>query len=120
VAIQREGSWGRAQKIPAIGTFSKDGYAVITSISCASPRDCAAAGRYSTTTDNPDGSAPGQAFVLTKTNGAWGTPHVVTGTLGNDGPAQISAVACPAAGRCSAAGYYWSGAQERAFVVSQS
>jgi len=95
-----------------IGALSKFGYAVITSVCRASPGNCAAAGRYSTSTYNPDGSGPGQAFVLNKTNGTWGTPHVVTATLGNDGPAQISAVACPAAGRCSAAGYYYSGTQQ--------
>jgi hypothetical protein len=119
VATQRKGRWGRAEKIPGIGTLSTHGYAVVTSVSCASRRNCAAAGRYSTTSYNPDGSGPGQAFVLNKTNGTWGTPHVVTAALGNDGPAQISAVACPAAGKCSAAGLYYSGTQERAFVVSQ-
>ncbi len=120
VAIQRKGSWGRAEKVAAIGTLSKHGFAVVTSVSCASPGNCAAAGRYSTTTYNPDGSGPDQVFVLNKTNGTWGTPHVVTATLGNDGRAQITAVACPAAGMCTAAGYYYFGVQERAFVISQS
>jgi hypothetical protein len=120
VAAQRKGSWGRAEKIPGIGTLSTHGYAVVTAVSCASRGNCAAAGRYSTTTYNPCGSGPDQVFVLNKANGTWGTPHVVTVTLGNDGPAQITAVACPAAGRCSAAGFYYSGAQERAFVISQS
>jgi hypothetical protein len=120
VAIQRKGGWGRAVRIPAIGTVSKNGFAVVTSVSCASPGNCGAAGRYSTTTYNPDGSGPDQVFVLDKTNGTWGTPHVATATLNNDGPGQITGLACPAAGRCSAGGYYYFGAQERAFVISQS
>jgi hypothetical protein len=120
VAVQRNGSWRRVQKIPDIGALSKFGYAVVTSVSCASPGNCAAAGNYTTSTYNPEGNGPGQAFVLNKTNGTWGTPQVVTVTLGNDGPAGISAIACPAAGRCSATGSYYSGNQQRGFVVSQS
>ena len=120
VAVQRNGGWRRAETIPGISSLSKFGYAVLTSVSCASPGNCAASGHYSTSTYNPEGNGPGQAFVLNKTNGTWGTPHVVTVALGNDGPAQISAVACPAAGSCSAAGYYYSGTQQRGFVVSQS
>ena len=119
LAVQRNGRWRRAETIPGISSLSKFGYAVLTSVSCASPGNCAAAGRYSTSTYNPEGTGPGQAFVLNKRSGTWGTPHVVTIALGNDGPAQMS-VSCPAAGSCGAAGYYYSGAQQVGFVVSQS
>ena len=118
-AIQRNGTWGRAVPIHGLGALSKNGYSVITSVSCAAPGACAVAGRYSTTGYNPDGSGPSQAFVLSRRNGGWTTPHVVTSTLANDGAAEITAVSCPAPDRCSTVGYYWSGQQERAFVASQ-
>jgi hypothetical protein len=118
-AIQRKGTWGRATPIPGLGVLSKNGFSVITSVSCAAPGACAVAGRYSTTGYNPDGSGPSQAFVVSRQNGTWTTPHVVTTALGNDGPAEIAEVSCPAPRRCAAAGYYWLGQQERAFVASQ-
>jgi len=118
-AIQRKGTWGRAMPVQGLATLSKHGFSVITSVSCARPGACAVAGRYSTTDYNPDGSGPSQAFVISRRNGAWTAPHVVTGALNNDGSAAITAVSCPAADRCTAAGYYWSLQQQRGFVASQ-
>ena len=112
-------SWGRAVQAHGLATLSKHGFSVITSVSCARPGACAVAGRYSTTDYNPDGSGPSQAFVISRRSGAWTAPHVVTGTLNNDGSAAITAVSCPAADRCTAAGYYWSLQQQRGFVASQ-
>jgi hypothetical protein len=117
---QKAGIWGRAEKITGIGTLSKYGYAVITGVSCATARNCAAAGRYSTSSYNPEGSGPGQAFVLNEINGRWGVPRDVTSSLTNDGPAVIAGISCPAVTACTAGGNYWLGQQERAFVVSQA
>ncbi len=116
---QRAGVWGRAQQLPGIGTLSKNGYAIITSVACTSPGDCTASGRYSTSSYNPDGTGPGQVFVVTESNGRWGTPIDVSATLGNDGPAQTAALSCPARDGCSAGGLYWLKQQQRAFVVSE-
>ena len=120
VVRQRRGSWGQAERIPDIGAVSKNGYAVVTALSCSSPGNCGVAGRYTTSSYNPDGSGPGQVFVTSQVRGALTTPRVITTALGNDGPAEIAAIACTAAGRCSAVGYYWLGNQERAFVISQT
>jgi hypothetical protein len=118
VVIERKGTWGHAVLIPAMGTLSKNGYAVITSVSCATPSDCAVGGEYATSSYNPDGSGPGQAFVVSKVNGTWTTPLDITSALHNLGPTGIT-VACPAAGECSGAGAYSTGSQQWAFVVSQ-
>jgi hypothetical protein len=120
VVRQRRGTWGQAERIPAIAAVSKFGYAVITALSCSSSGNCGIAGRYATSSDNPDGSGPGQVFVASQVRGALTTPRVITTALGNDGPAQIAAIACTAAGRCSAVGYYWLREQERAFVISRA
>jgi hypothetical protein len=117
---QRAGVWGRAQLVPGIGALSKNGYATISAVSCPSAGSCAAAGGYTTSSYNPDGSGPGQAFVLIETNGRWGVPRDVTSSLGNDGPAAFAGLSCPAKDGCSAAGNYWHGQQQRAFVISQA
>ncbi|HEX7994630.1 MAG TPA: hypothetical protein VF506_11960, partial [Streptosporangiaceae bacterium] len=117
---QKAGVWGRAMTISGIRTLSKYGYAVITGVSCAGAKNCAAAGRYTTSSYNPDGSGPGQAFVLDEINGRWGVPRDVTSSLTNDGPAVIAGISCPAVAACTAGGSYWLGQQERAFVVSQA
>jgi hypothetical protein len=116
---QKAGAWGRAELVPGIGTLSKDGYATISAVSCPSAGTCAAAGRYTTSSYNPDGSGPGQAFVLIETNGRWGVPSDVTSSLGNDGPASFASLSCPAQDGCGAGGSYWHGQQQRAFVISQ-
>ena len=118
-AIQRSGTWGRAAPVQGLRALSKDGYSVVTSVSCAAPGACAVAGRFSTSEYNPDGSGPSQAFVVSRRSGRWTTPHVLTSALANDGAAAISGISCPEPDRCSAAGYYWFGQQERAFVASQ-
>jgi hypothetical protein len=120
VVRRRHGTWGQAERLPNIAAVSKDGYAVVTALSCSSPGNCGIAGRYSTSSYNPDGTGPGQVFVANQVRGVLTTPRVVTTALGNDGPAQLAAIACAAAGRCSAVGYYWLGNQERAFVISQT
>lgn len=119
LVIERNGTWGGAAAVPGIATLSKNGYAIVTSVSCATPRNCAAAGSFATSGYNPEGSGPGQVFVTSEVDGRWGTPRDVTAALGNDGPAEIAQMACPAAGRCSAAGYYFLPNQEVAFVISQ-
>jgi hypothetical protein len=120
VVRQRAGAWGHAQVVPGITTLSKHGYAIVTAVACTSGGDCAAAGRYSTSSYNPDGSGPGEVFVTSETNGRWGSPSDVTASLGNDGPASMAAIACPGAGKCSAGGAYWLKDQERAFVISEA
>jgi hypothetical protein len=127
VASQHDGTVGHAQRIPGIGGISKYGYAVLTALSCAAPGNCAIGGNYSTT-DFPDVTGgPGQAFVVSQVNGIWHRAQTVTAALNNSGPykggaAQVTSMACPAAGRCTAGGYYFTetgGALQYAFVVDQ-
>ena len=119
-ALQRKGTWGRAVPVRGLAALSTNGFSVITSVACARLSSCVVAGRYSTTSYNPDGSGPSQAFVIRRRSGTWTAPHVVTGALHNDGPAAIAAVSCPAADRCTAVGEYWSVRQQRGFTASQN
>jgi cytochrome c551/c552 len=116
VAVETNGTWGKAKEVPGTGALNKGGMAGIGSLSCASPGNCAAAGFY---TDKSDSA---QVFVTDETNGTWGTAQEIPGSaaLNKGGFAQITSVSCGSAGNCSAGGFYVDVRhQEQAFVVSE-
>jgi hypothetical protein len=128
VASEHDGILGRAQQIPGIAAISKYGYAQLATLSCASPGNCAAGGYYTTLLGPPDGIGPAQAFAVSQVNGTWQRARTVTAALNNagpydGGPAQLTSMACPAAGRCTGGGYYGDSeidARQHAFVVAQN
>jgi hypothetical protein len=128
VVSQHDGTLGRARQIPGIGAISKYGFAVLTVLSCAAPGNCAAGGYYTTLLGPSYGTGPGQAFVVSQVNGTWHRARTVTAALNNSGPydggpAELTSMACSAAGRCTAGGYYGDSeisARQHAFVVGQN
>jgi hypothetical protein len=110
------GSWGTAEEVPGTAALDQGGSAVIRSVACASAGNCTAAGSYA-------GSSGGQAFVVSETNGTWGTAQEIPGIAGlnQGGNPFITSVSCGRAGSCAAGGWYTdaSGAQQ-AFVVSET
>jgi hypothetical protein len=117
VAKEVDGIWGTAIEVPGIAKLNKGGNASINSLSCAPANNCSAGGFYA------DVSGGEQAFVVTETNGTWGTAIEVPGSaaLNTGDNAQVSSVSCTAAGKCSAGGSYLTRSQLRnAFVVSES
>jgi D-alanine-D-alanine ligase-like ATP-grasp enzyme len=116
VASQVNGTWGQAIEMPGTAALNAGGEAAVSSVSCSSAGDCAAAGYYT------DGSGDRQAFVASQVNGNWGQAIEVPGTaaLNAGGGAAVSSVSCSSAGDCAAAGYYTDGSGDRqAFVASQ-
>jgi hypothetical protein len=121
VASERHGSWQRAIELPGIFKLNKGGFAgVPTSVSCASPRNCAAGGSYR------NGTGPlrrvGEAFVASEQNGRWGTAIEVpgTGALNKRGNASVTSVSCFSAGNCLVGGYYLdSSRHDHTFVASE-
>ena len=107
------GTWGTAQEVPGTALLNRNGLAAVSSVSCAAAGDCSAGGDYNNAAGN-------QAFVVTQTNGTWGTAEEVLGTaaLNTGGDAQVTSVSCAAAGQCSAGGYY-DGSGHQAFVVTE-
>src|SRR5215470_971099 len=89
--------------LPAIANASARAsvptFVLVASVACTPGGDCAAGGRY--------GAASGpSAFVLSETNGKWGTAIEVPGLTGlNVRDAKVSAVSC-APGGCVAGGNY--------------
>ncbi len=112
------GTWGTAEEVPGTAALNRGGFAVITSVSCASAGNCSAGGFYV----GPLGHSS-QAFVVSQVHGTWGTAEEVPGTaaLNRGAGAEIDSVSCASAGNCSAGGYYNDRRtlNYRAFVVSQ-
>jgi hypothetical protein len=109
------GRWGKAIEVPGSAALNKGGYAYVSSVSCASPGNCAAGGPYQ------DDSGHLQAFVVTQRNGRWRKAIEVPGlaALNRGGYAWVRSVSC-AAGGCSAGGYYQDGSgRTQAFVVTR-
>jgi len=105
VVTERDGVWGTAAGVPGLGALNKGGNASVSSVSCASPGNCAASGDYT------DRSGHYQGFVATEGNGVWGTAIEVPGLAALDrgadaGTALASLVSCASPGSCAAGGMY--------------
>jgi hypothetical protein len=117
VVNQTNGTWGTAQQVPGLAALNAGGSAEVYSVSCASAGDCSAGGFYH------DSAGHAQAFVVSETNGTWGSAREVPGTaaLNAEGAATVLSVSCAPAGNCSAGGYYRDGAgRQQVFVVSRT
>ena len=99
VVSETNGSWGDAMQVP--GTAAHPRYsgpdAAVLSVSCAAAGQCAAGGYYA-----------GQAFLVSQTNGTWGTAIKVpdTAKLNTGDNAKVDSISCVAAGECTAGGSY--------------
>jgi D-alanine-D-alanine ligase-like ATP-grasp enzyme len=116
-AAATSGTWGAAKEVPGTASLNAGGSAAVSSVSCASPGNCSAAGSY------VDGAGHQQVFVVTETNGTWGKALKVPGlaSLNTNVAPAVTSVSCASAGNCGAGGSY----QDRdghlqAFVVTQS
>jgi len=101
---QANGTWGTAAVVPGIVSLNAGKNAGATSISCAAPRSCAAAGVYSDAQD-----ALPSWVASTAGNGTWNPALPEPGTGGGElreigAPPQIT-VSCGALGNCAAVGW---------------
>jgi hypothetical protein len=113
VVSETKGTWHTVKEVPGI---ANQGFAQTLSVSCATAGNCSAGGTY-------HASSGTQAFVVSETNGTWGTSEEVPGTaaLNKGGNAVIDSVSCGAAGNCAAAGSYNEGSgHTEAFVVNET
>jgi hypothetical protein len=109
---ERHGAWSAAHEVA--GALNVGSFGSVTSVSCASPGDCAAAGSYTDRAGHP------QAFLVTEKSGVWSAAQQVAGALNAGGDATANAVSCPSAGNCAAGGSYTSTAHgQQAFVISE-
>jgi hypothetical protein len=92
---ERHGTWRKAFPVPGLAAVNHDTSADSVLISCLSPGNCAAAGDYSD-------SSGSRSFVVTQRHGNWGKAQPVRS--GPGAVLAITALACPSAGNCVAAG----------------
>jgi hypothetical protein len=114
---EKGGTWGTVTEVPGSQALNSGGFALITSVSCASAGDCGAGGQYT------GQSGKEQAFVAGERGGTWGKAAEVPGiaALNKGGSAQIAWVSCASAGHCGAGGYYTDSSMRiQAFVVSET
>jgi hypothetical protein len=118
VVSEVNGIWHNAIRVPGIVSRPANGHvgptAKVTSVSCASARNCSVGGSYYD-------SVHIQAFVASKVNGIWRRAVNVPGTATlNKGDAQVSSVSCGSPGNCSAGGWYTNSAgYEQLMVVNE-
>jgi hypothetical protein len=119
VVSESNGTWGKAIEVPGTAALDKGAGAGVDSVSCASAGNCAAGGAYT------DSAGHGNAFVVSESNGTWGTAIQVPGTAALDKgeDAYVNSVSCASAGNCAAGGVYYTDSAEddaHPFVVSES
>ena len=102
VITEKSGHWGNAVPMPGLAALNVTGQAALVALSCGSAGNCTAGGYYRDAKDHQ------QAFLATQKNGKWNKAAEArgTGAMNVGGSAQVNAVSCPAAGDCSAGGYY--------------
>jgi hypothetical protein len=114
---EANGTWVTAKEVPGTAALNQGGNAQLASVSCPSAGNCSAGGSY-----NTDSSGHDQAFVVSETNGTWGTAKEVPGitALNQGGYAAVVQVSCASAGNCGAGGSYVDGSgRDQAFVVGE-
>jgi hypothetical protein len=114
VAVEQSGVWGQAAGVPGLGALNTGGYAEVASVSCASPGNCTAGGQYRET-----GGWRWQAFVVSETNGTWGTAQEVAANLNTGADARVDTVSCGSPGNCAAGGQFTGASGDQAFVISE-
>jgi hypothetical protein len=116
VAVESGGVWSAALRVVGlpknVGSFAEIG-----SIFCTDANTCAAGGSYQLQAPTYNS----RAFLLSESDGKWGTAQPVQGlnALDTDRVGIINAVSCGAVGSCAAAGSYASGSSEFGFVVNE-
>lgn len=92
--------WAKPIAVPGLGALNTGHSASISSISCSSAGNCAAAGTYAPQI------ATQQGFVVSETKGHWGKAIELPGlsTLNKNNQLLNISVSCSSAGNCAAAG----------------
>lgn len=116
-AVPSAGAWAPAEEVPGTSGLNAGGNAAVTSVSCASPGNCAAGGAY------VDSSGHYEAFVVNEVDGVWKRAEEVPylATLNAGGYAYLNSVSCVPVGSCAAVGIYEDASGDyQAFVVNEA
>jgi hypothetical protein len=85
IISQEDGRWGAAAEAPGVAALNTGGTADINAVSCWAAGQCSAGGSYTAAAEWPAGATQSvpphqEAFLLSETNGVWGTAEQVPGT----------------------------------------
>ncbi len=112
------GSWATGIEATLPANAGADPSVGLSSVSCASPGDCAAVGSYL------DSSGHTQGLLLSESSGSWATGLQVSppGNASANRLVNLSSVSCASAGNCTAVGSYLdsSGLNMQALLVGES
>jgi hypothetical protein len=117
LAVQKNGQWHNAFKVPGAASLNRGHEAYISAISCPSASNCAAGGYYS------DSAGNGQLFLISRSKGHWGRARKMPGlaAVNKGSTAQLYVLSCSSAGNCSGVGYYeHSGFRQIAYRITES
>jgi hypothetical protein len=103
VVSQVNGQWGKAETVPGIASLNQSGDAQVTTVSCASPGNCAAGGFYGTERSG-GGAELTAAFVVNQVNGVWGTALPVTGIPAKALRSGVGVLSCARPGKHNCTG----------------
>ncbi len=113
VVTETDGTWGNAEKAPALNRHAS----TLASVSCASAGNCAAGGSFEVRSGI-------QAWVVSETRGTWGAEEVPgMDTLNTGGYAEVLSVSCGSPGNCALGGRYADSpghSYTQAFVADES
>ena len=101
VVNEVNGSWHNAIEVPGMHRLNHSESGFVSALSCPSPGNCSVGGRYL-------GPKWSRSFVVDEVHGTWHNAIEVPGmsALRRSGSAQVTALSCAKAGKCSAGGYY--------------
>jgi hypothetical protein len=108
---ETNGTWGSAEKVP--NTSDSAGNQAGVTVSCPAAGSCAAAGWYSSDTDNL------VAFVENESGGTWGNAKRVPGLAALGNHAQVISISCSEVAHCAAGGGYMPNSDRQVFVVTE-
>jgi hypothetical protein len=118
VASSKNGVWSKAIIVPGTpAAVLVSGVAQLSSISCRSAGNCSAGGYY-----DFGGGNNRHAFVVSSTNGVWGTATEVPGIdgLGLGTFSQVTSISCAGVGNCAVVGSFDSSGDDEAFAAAET
>jgi hypothetical protein len=100
-ATEIRGTWGQATEVTAPSNAGANPNAKLYAVSCTSARKCTAVGTFEDTSSHP------QAMEATEIRGTWEAAQVTAPpNAGTNPQADLSAISCTSASRCTAVGEY--------------
>ncbi|HET7014514.1 MAG TPA: hypothetical protein VFI65_11420 [Streptosporangiaceae bacterium] len=111
VVTEHAGHWGKAVEVPGTAALNTGGFAVVNSMSCPSPGNCAANGSYAFS------PFKNQMFVVSEVAGKWGQIHVVPGRVS----VVDASISCASPGNCvTGSSLLTTSGQFQAFLIEET